>query len=116
MGRSSDEGIFPEIVVIISSPSSWHLYPLPTCTMLTSWHSLWSLQECERQVLSVISIYLFIWLQVWHMEVPRLGVRLELQLPVYTHSHNNADLSCICNLHHSSWQYQILNPLSEARD
>ena len=26
------------------------------------------------------------------------------------------DLSCICNLHHGSWQRQILNPLSEARD
>ena len=26
------------------------------------------------------------------------------------------DPSRICNLHHSSWQRQILNPLSEARD
>ena len=26
------------------------------------------------------------------------------------------DLSCICDLHHISWQCQILNPLSEARD
>ena len=26
------------------------------------------------------------------------------------------DLSCICNLHHSSWQHRVLNPLSEARD
>ena len=26
------------------------------------------------------------------------------------------DLSCVCNLHHSSWQYQILNPPREARD
>ena len=26
------------------------------------------------------------------------------------------DPSCICDLHHSSWQCQILNPLSEARD
>ena len=26
------------------------------------------------------------------------------------------DPSCICNLHHSSWQYWIPNPLSEARD
>ena len=24
--------------------------------------------------------------------------------------------SCTCNLHHSSWQRRILNPLSEARD
>ena len=27
-----------------------------------------------------------------------------------------ADLSCFCNLHHSSWQCWIVNPLSEVRD
>ena len=26
------------------------------------------------------------------------------------------DQSCICNLHNGSWQHQILNPLSKARD
>ena len=26
------------------------------------------------------------------------------------------NLSLVCNLHHSSWQCQILNPLIEARD
>ena len=26
------------------------------------------------------------------------------------------DLSCVCDLHHSSWQCWILNPLSKARD
>ena len=26
------------------------------------------------------------------------------------------DLSCVCDLHHSTWQGRILNPLSEARD
>ena len=26
------------------------------------------------------------------------------------------DPSCVCNLHHSSWQCWILNPLSKARD
>ena len=29
------------------------------------------------------------------------------------HSHSK---SCVYNLHHSSWQHQILNPLSRARD
>ena len=32
------------------------------------------------------------------------------------HSHSTWDPSCICNLHHSSRQRRILNPLSEARD
>ena len=49
------------------------------------------------------------------MEVPRLGVELELQLPAYTTATALPDLSCICDLHHSSWQHQILNPLRKAR-
>ena len=31
-------------------------------------------------------------------------------------SHSNTGLSSVCNLHHSSWQRQLLNPLSKARD
>ena len=51
------------------------------------------------------------------MEVPRLvGVELELQLSAFTTATATRDLSRICNLHHSSWQSQILDPLSEARD
>ena len=50
------------------------------------------------------------------MEVPRLGVKSELQLLVYTTATATWDLSQVCNLHHSSWQRQILNLLSEARD
>ena len=51
-----------------------------------------------------------------HMEVPRLGVKWELQLPAYTTATATMDQSCVCDLHHSSRQCQILNPLSEARD
>ena len=50
------------------------------------------------------------------MKVPRLGVQLELQLLVYTTATAMQDPSYICDLHHSSWQRQILNTLSEARD
>ena len=31
-------------------------------------------------------------------------------------SHSKRDRSLVCNLHHSSQQCRILNPLSEARD
>ena len=44
------------------------------------------------------------------MEVPGLGVELELQLPAYTTAIATWNLSCICSV---SW---ILNPLSKARD
>ena len=52
----------------------------------------------------------------WHMEVFRLGVKSELQLPAYTTATAMQDLSLICKLHHSSRQHWILNPLIEAGD
>ena len=54
--------------------------------------------------------------QLLHMEVPRLGVRSELQLPAYIKTTAIWDLSCVYDLHHSPLQLQILNPLNEAWD
>ena len=48
--------------------------------------------------------------------IPRLGVESELHQPAYTTATTMWDLSRICDLHHSAWQRQILNPLSKARD
>ena len=50
------------------------------------------------------------------MEGPRLGVQSELQLSAYTTATAILDSSRVCELHHSSWQPWILNPLSKARD
>ena len=61
-------------------------------------------------------IILFLGLHLLHMEVPRLGVKSELQLPAYVTATAMLDLSHICDLHHSSWQHWILSPLSKARD
>ena len=58
----------------------------------------------------------FLRLHLWHMEVPRLGVELELQLLAYTTATATPDPSHIGNLHCSSQQCQILNPMSKARD
>ena len=49
------------------------------------------------------------------MEVPRLGDELELQLPAYTTATATPDPSCVGDLHRSSRQCWILNPLSETR-
>ena len=51
-----------------------------------------------------------------HMEVRRLGVESELPLLAYTTAAATQDLSCVCDVDQSSWQCQILNSLSEARD
>ena len=54
----------------------------------------------------------------WHLEVPRLGVESQLQLPAYATATVTAmpGLSHICDLHCSLRQCHILNPLSESRD
>ena len=48
------------------------------------------------------------------MEVPRLGVQMEL--PAYTTATATQDPSCKGDLPHSSRQRWILNPLIEVRD
>ena len=53
-------------------------------------------------------------LPLWHMEVPRLGV--ESELLAYTTATATWDPRYVCDLHHSSQQSWILNPLSKARD
>ena len=50
------------------------------------------------------------------MEAPRLGVKSEPQLLAYITAAASWDLSHASDLHHSSGQHQILNPMSEARD
>ena len=61
-----------------------------------------------------LSLFFFTELHPQHMEVPRLGIKSKLQLPAYTTATAMRDLSCVCDLHHHSWQHRILNPLSKA--
>lgn len=51
-----------------------------------------------------------------HIEVSRLGTELKPQLLSYATATATWGPSLVCDLHHSSRQHQILNPLSEARD
>ena len=51
-----------------------------------------------------------------HMEVPGLGVKLEMQLLAYTAAIATQDPRHTCDPHRSSWQLRVLNTLSEARD
>ena len=60
--------------------------------------------------------FCFSGLPLWHMEVSRLEVKLELQLQAYITTMAMPDLSHICDLHHSSRQHWILSPLSKARN
>ena len=59
------------------------------------------------------NFFFFFFLGPQHMEVPRLGVESELQLPAYTTATATQDLSHVGN--HSSRQCQNPDPMSEAR-
>ena len=58
----------------------------------------------------------FLGLHPQHMEVSRLQVESDLQLPAYTTAMAIPDPRHICNLHCSWPPCRILNPLSEARE
>ena len=75
------------------------------------------LQFSYSSVLSLVFLFCFCFIlgpNPQHMEVLRLGVESELYLLAYATS--TPDPSCIRDLHHSSWQRQILNLLSRAKD
>ena len=83
--------------------------PVPTGTLASAVPESWS----PRQ--TVFSFFL-LGLHPRYMEVPRLGVESELQPPAYTTATATRDPSLICNLHHSSRQRWIFNPLIKARN
>ena len=64
----------------------------------------------------LLAVGLFLGPHLWHMEVPRLGVELELHLTANTTATATPDPSHICDLCCSLQQRQVLNPLSEAGD
>ena len=67
-------------------------------------------------LLLLLLLLLFLGPLLRHMEVPRLGVQSELQPPAYARATATQDPSRVCNLHHSSRQRRIINPLSKGRD
>ena len=95
--------------ISIRRPHVWklHIHHTPAvCAWFTSAIFLYSF----------FSSSFFLGLHLLHLEVPRLGVKSELQLAAYATATVTSDLSRVCDLHHSLWQRWILNPLSKARD
>ena len=99
------------------------------CQIQPWWHSkttsdviLWPtliIKFSRHHSMNLITIIFFflLGLHQWHIEVARLGVELDLQLPVYATATATArDPSLICDLHQSSQQRLILNRLKQGRD
>ena len=64
----------------------------------------------------LIFFFVFLGPHPKHMEFPRLGVKSELQLLATATATAMPYFSHIWELHHSSWQHRILNPLRVDRD
>ena len=78
------------------------------------WTSFPCLSKPSQIVFVCLFVFCFLGLHLWHMEVPRLGVKMELHLPAYATA--TGDPSRICNLHQSSQQCWIPDLLNKTRD
>ena len=102
---------FLTLCIAKCNPSSQNIFPNMECCCLPILQG-----ATEKFFLFLFLFFVFLGPHPWHVEVPRPGVQLELQLPAYATATATPDLSHVCNLHHSSWQRQIINPLSKPRD
>ena len=73
-------------------------------------------QEASKGSFPFFFFFFFSGPHLRHMEIPRQRVQSELTPPAYTTATASQDASSVCDLHHSSVQRWILNPLSKARD
>ena len=97
-------------------PSLLHVCLAWKHTPINFWHTNLYLKFVSKD--PTCNTFSFAWLgpHPQNMEVPRLGVESELQLPAYAAATAMWDPSQVCNLHHSSWQCRIPNSPSKARD
>ena len=82
----------------------------------SSRHSMVAPSEGTYPLVSYSFFFFFLRPHLWHMDILRPGVKLELQQPAYATATAMLDPSHILDLHHNLWQCWILNPLSEGRD
>ena len=105
--------IFVSLLHCVGNNCVFSLLPITAQILETDLHSPPSLSPPNVLFFFFLP---FLGLHLQHMEVPRLGVKSELLLPAHNRATATRDLSCLCSLHHSSQQCQILKPVSKARN
>ena len=69
----------------------------------------------ENILFTHFHLFIYFWAAGAAYESSQAGVESELQLLAYTTPIAMPDSSCVCSLHYSSQQRQILSPLNKAR-
>ena len=103
-------------LVIESFPMSWLFVTIAGIRKVTVSFGSLHLLELKIEFSFFFYFFCFLGLYPWHMEVPRLGVESELQPPAYGRATSTRDPRHVFDLHHSSRQRRIPNPVSEAKD
>ena len=102
------------MIIVIISFQNWYLFKksrMNSQSNVTFWFCFFVF--C---FLVFFGSFVILGLYLRHMEIPKLGIELELQLPAYTTGTAARDLSQFCNLHHSSQQCRILSLLIKDRN
>ena len=84
------------------------MYDWVTLLYNRNWHNI-----INQLYFKQFFFFLLLGPHLWHVAVPRPGIELE---PAITTATAMPDLSRVCDLHHSSWQCWIRNPLRKARN
>ena len=92
-----------------------HLDPWEGYSIVADFVGCFTWLSKDLHVFLCCSFFFFLGPHLRHVEAPRPGVKSELQPPAYTTATGTQDPSHICDLHHSSRQGWILNPLNKAR-
>ena len=100
---------------LLGAPGIQDLW-LPPSHVCLHLHMAYPLCLCRPSSYHIFIYLVFLGPHMSHMVVPRLGVKLELQLLAYATATAMWDPSCICDLHHNSLQLWMINPLNEAWD
>ena len=87
-------------------PLAWELaYAMdaaPKCKKKKWGGGAYNICHYFSNALSSLSLFFFLGPHLQHMEVPGLGIKLELQLLAFTTTTATPDPSHVCDLHHSS--------------
>ena len=82
----------------------------PVLLMTLMCMEIWGIWVSPGDILFIYLFLVFWGLYPWHMEVPRLGVKLRAVATGLHHSHSKPNLSRIYDIHHSSGNATSLTP------